>query len=57
MRGFTRLERAGWLLGAASMAAFFIALRGVAFKGTAGVLVGLGVLGALMVVTAWMRRR
>lgn len=55
MRGFTRLERAGWLLGAASVAAFFFAVRGVASKGTAGVLVGLGVLGGVMVVTAWVR--
>ncbi len=55
MGGWTRLERAGWLLGAASVAAFFFAVRGMALKGTVGVLVGLGVLGGLMVVTAWVR--
>ena len=55
MGGWTRLERAGWLLGAASVAAFFFAVRGVALQGTVGVSVGLGVLGGLMVVTAWVR--
>jgi len=55
MHGWSRLERAGWLLGGASVAAFFFAVRGVALQGTAGVLVGLGVLGGAMVVTAWVR--
>lgn len=55
VRGWSRLERAGWMLGAASVAAFFFAIRGVALKGTAGVVVGLGVVGGLMVVTAWVR--
>jgi hypothetical protein len=55
VRGWSRQERAGWLLGAASLVAFFFAVRGVALQGTVGVLVGLGVLGGLMVVTAWVR--
>ena len=54
-RGWSTLERAGWLLGAASVAAFFFAVRGATLKGAAGVLVGLGVLGGGMVVTAWVR--
>jgi len=53
--GWSRLERAGWLLAAARVTAFFIAIRGVALKGTVGVLVGLGVLGGAMVVTGWVR--
>jgi hypothetical protein len=55
MSGWSRLERAGWLLGAASVAAFFFAVRGVALQGTVGVLVGLGVIGGVMVMTAWVR--
>lgn len=55
VRGWSRLERAGWMLGAASVAAFFFAIRGVALKGTAGMVVGLGVIGGVMVVTAWVR--
>ncbi|QJR36361.1 DoxX family protein [Gemmatimonas groenlandica] len=55
VRTWSRLERAGWLLGAASVAAFLFAIRGAALKGTAGALVGLGVIGGLMVVTAWVR--
>lgn len=55
VRRWSRLERAGWLLGAASLAVFFSAVRGVGVKGTAGVLVGLGVVGGVMVVTAWVR--
>ncbi len=54
-RGWSRLERAGWLLGGASVAAFFFAVRGVALKGTVGVLVGPGVVGGVMVLTAWVR--
>ena len=54
-RGFSRLERAGWLLGGASVAAFFFAVRGVALKETTGVVVALGVLGGLMVVMGWVR--
>ena len=53
--GWSRLERAGWLLGGASVAAFFFAVRGAALKGTVGLFVGLGVLGGVMVVTAWVR--
>jgi len=57
---WSRLERAGWWLGGASVAAFFFAVRGIAPKGAAGavgMLVGLGVLGGTMVVTAWVRGR
>ena len=57
MLGWTRLERAGWLLGGASIAVFFFAVRGVALQQAAGLLVGLGLLGGLMVVTAWVRPR
>ncbi|WP_373059190.1 hypothetical protein [Gemmatimonas sp.] len=55
MHGWSRLERAGWLLGGASVTAFFFAVRSVALKGTVGVLVGLGVLGGVLVVTGWVR--
>ncbi len=54
-RGWTRLELTGWWLGAASVAAFFFAVRGVALKGTAGVLIGVGVLSGVMVIAAWIR--
>jgi len=59
-REWSRLERSGWWLGGASVAAFFFAVRGIAPKeavGAVGVLVGLGVLGGTMVVTAWVRGR
>ena len=59
-REWSRLERSGWWLGGASVAAFFFAVRGIWPKGAVGavgVLVGLGVLGGTMVVTAWVRGR
>ena len=55
MHGWSHLERAGWMLCAASVATFFCAARFGDLKGTAGVLVGLGLVGGLMVVTAWVR--
>ncbi|MES2521636.1 MAG: hypothetical protein V4617_02975 [Gemmatimonadota bacterium] len=55
--GWSGLERAGWLIGALSLAAFFFGVRGVSLDGMMGAIVAIGVLGGLMVVTAWIRGR